>query len=171
MVRRLCVIVVSNTDIAGTLTRAGVRAHDSPRGAQRHPPNEDEIDLISSASMNSGRSLTDIGMRVGNRRPAEGRHQTTEGRRRRDVASLRHHWARVRTGGRAGVSAAASPGRGHTQGSRVRGKAAATRIGPARFPPLPVGVRPSHRDPAAAAGSANAPYEPPGTGRWIISEA
>ena len=63
--RRLSVIVVSDTDIAGTLTRAGVRAHDCPRGAQRHPPNEDEIDLIRSASMNPGRSLTDIGMRVG----------------------------------------------------------------------------------------------------------
>ena len=63
--RRLSVIVVSDTDSAGTLTRAGVRAHDPSRGAQKHPPNEDEIDLISSASMNPGRSLTDIEMQVG----------------------------------------------------------------------------------------------------------
>ena len=62
---RPSVIAVSDTDIAGTLTRVGVSAHDPSRGAQRHPPNEDEIDLISRASMNAGRSLTDIGMRVG----------------------------------------------------------------------------------------------------------
>ena len=73
LVRRLSVIVVSDTDSAGTLTRVGVRAHDPPRGAHSHPPNEDEIGLISSASMNPGRSLTDIGMHVGKPRSPCGR--------------------------------------------------------------------------------------------------